>query len=283
MPYTVPIEDARALFPDYDFVCALTPSAQKAAFHVRDSDGNDLCLKLIAPNYGRDRLEREILALQSIQHPNVVRLKEYAFSSKDGEHKHYIVEEFVDGEDLSNRLQPGTTWSVDEATKFFVILCDGLSALKAKGITHRDIKPGNIRVRPDGTPVIIDFGLARHLDLSDLTETGQGAQIGTPSYFAPEQFSGTKHDIDCRTDLFAVGILMYQALVGHHPFWQAGMSSQELHHAVCNSEDFRSDPAFMALPKQLKLAIGRLLEKKRAKRLQRADHLAVILEKVAGT
>ena len=92
-----------------------------------------------------------------------------------------------------------------EVVRFFASLCDGLAALKAKGIVHRDIKPQNIRVRSNGDPVIIDFGLARHLGLPDLTKTIQGARLGTPAYFAPEQFDGNRHDIDHRTDLFAVG------------------------------------------------------------------------------
>lgn len=277
MPYNVPIDIARAQFPEYTFVTALTPSAQKAAFHVRDSVNNDLCLKLIAPNYGRDRLDREILALQSIQNPNVVCLRDYVFSSKQGEQKHYIVEEFVDGSDLSDRLQPGVAWSPDEAAEFLEALCNGLSALQDQEIVHRDLKPSNIRVRPDGSPVIIDFGLARHLALPDLTATAQGAQIGTPAYFAPEQFSGTKHDIDCRTDLFAAGILMYQALVGHHPFWQPGMLRPELRDAICNSEDFRRDPAFLALPNRWKLLVGRMLEKERVKRPHNAHQITTIL------
>lgn len=282
MPYVVPIDTARAQFPEYTFVRPLTPSVQKAAFHVRDGDGNDLCLKLIAPNYGRDRLDREIQALQSIQHPNVVQLIEYMFSSKAGQQKHYILEEYVDGEDLSDRLPLGATWPLDEAAAFFEALCNGLAALADQNIVHRDLKPSNIRVRPDGSPVIIDFGLARHLDLPDMTATAQGAQIGTPMYFAPEQFTGTKHDIDCRTDLFALGILMYQALVGRHPFWRAGMSRVELRDAVCGSDDFLRDPTFTGLPREWRLLIGRLLAKQRARRSHRATQAASILRRLRG-
>ena len=81
MPYLVPIDEAQAHFPEFEFVAALTPSAQKAAFHVRRS-GKSLCLKLISPEYGTDRIQREILAMQAIDHPNVVRLLEYEFSAK---------------------------------------------------------------------------------------------------------------------------------------------------------------------------------------------------------
>ncbi len=277
MPYVVDIDAARARFPDYVFVRSLTPSEQKAAFHVRDGDGNELCLKLIAPNYGRDRLDREIIALQSIQHPNVAQLREYVFSTREGHQDHYIVEEFVVGEDLTDRLRPGTIWPPDEAATFFGQLCGGLAEMKEEGIVHRDLKPSNIRVRRDSSPVIIDFGVARHLELPDLTPTPHGALIGTPKYCAPEQFTGTKHDIDCRTDLFAVGLLMHEALVGRHPFWRPGMDPATLPDAVCNSEDFRGEPDFQALPDRLTLVIGRLLEKTRARRLRSATQLASIL------
>lgn len=189
--FTIPLAHAAAMFPEYTFVRALTPSAQKAAFHVRDRHGHDLCLKIISPDYERDRLDREIQALQSLDHPNVVKLIEYTFSSKPGQQRHYLIEEFISGRDLKEILLPGRPWTLGNAGTFFAAVCDGLSALKNKEIVHRDIKPENIRVRPDGTPVLIDFGLARHLNLPDLTLTVLGAAIGTPLYFAPEQFDGT--------------------------------------------------------------------------------------------
>ena len=80
MTFALTLQDAQAQFPDYTFVKALTPSAQKAAFHVRDHNENEFCLKIVAPTYERDRLDREILAMQTVEHPNVVRLHEYTFS-----------------------------------------------------------------------------------------------------------------------------------------------------------------------------------------------------------
>jgi serine/threonine protein kinase len=148
---------------------------------------------------------------------------------------------------------------------------------------HRDLKPSNIRVRADRSPVIIDFGLARHLDLPDLTRTAEGAAIGTPLYFSPEQFRGTKHDIDHRTDLFALGILVYQALVGRHPFWEAGMTFQQLDDAISTSEKFLMVTEFKRLPRQWQLIVGRLLAKERANRPQDAAQVASIFRKIGGT
>ncbi len=280
MPFIVQLQDAQAEFPDYNFIAPLTPSEQKAAFHVQDADGNDLCLKIIAPNHHIDRLQREIQALQSIDHDNVVKLVEYTFSSRPGQQRHYIIEEFIEGQDLTARLSQGHGWNRPEVADVFAMILDGLGALDARNIVHRDLKPSNIRIRPDGHPVIIDFGLARHLYLPDITRTENGAAIGTPIYFAPEQFSGTKLDIDPRTDIFAAGVLMYEALVGQHPFCQRGMNMQQLSDAVCNSDGYRNVSTFAALPDRWQLILARMLEKNRAGRPHNAAQVASILRKI---
>lgn len=280
MPFIVPIQDAQYEFPDYNFIAALTPSEQKAAFHVQDADGKDLCLKIIAPNQHIDRLQREIQALQSIDHANVVKLVEYTFSSRSQQQQHYMIEEFIEGTDLTVRLTQGQGWNSAEVSDVFSMILDGLAALDARNIVHRDLKPSNIRLRPNGHPVIIDFGVARHLDLPDYTRTEDGARFGTPTYFAPEQFNGTKHDIDPRTDLFAVGVLMYEALVGQHPFWETGMNMQQLSDAVCDSEEYKNIPSFVTLPNRWKLILTRMLEKKRARRPRNASQVAAILRMI---
>lgn len=280
MPFIVKLQDAEAAFPAYNFITSLTPSEQKAAFHVQDADGNDLCLKIIAPNTQIDRLQREIQALQSIDHDNVVKLVEYTFSSRPGQQLHYIIEEFIEGQDLTARLLQGQGWNRPEVVDVFTMLLDGLGALDERNIVHRDLKPSNIRIRPDGHPVIIDFGLARHLDLPDLTRTAEGAGFGTPKYFAPEQFKGTKFDIDRRTDVFAAGVLMHEALVGQHPFWQQGMNRQQLSVAVCDSDGYRTAASFAALPDRWQLILARMLEKNKADRPLNAAQVATILQKI---
>jgi serine/threonine-protein kinase len=115
---------------------------------------------------------------------NVVKLHEYVYASKAGEQLHYIVEEFVEGDDLTVHLVDGKPWSIDRVVTFFSALFDGLTALRNAGVVHRDLKPANIRVRVDGSPVIVDFGVARHMGLPDLTKTSIGAKVGTPAYFA---------------------------------------------------------------------------------------------------
>ena len=279
MTFSLPIADVRAAYPAFTIVKALTPSAQKAAFHARDSSGKDVCLKIISPNYNIDRLGREILALQKINHPNIVRLLEYQYHVSSAGIRHYMVEEFVDGSDLEALL----TGKLPTATAFplFAQIADGLSELRKQDIVHRDIKPENIRVRPDGRPVIIDFGVARHLGMDALTRTSQGAALGTPLYFAPEQYTGTKYDIDHRTDLFALGTILYRAVCGEQPFLRPGMTDiAQLQDLVCNSTDHETKPSFLALSAPAQLLLKKLLSKDRAGRPQDAAQVAMILRKL---
>jgi serine/threonine-protein kinase len=280
----VDILEAKRAFPDYEFIAPLTPSEQKCAFHVKDRNGRSLCLKIVAPNSNIDRVNREIQALQSISHPNVVALLEYTFTSKQGqEQRHYIIEEFVAGDDLTKYLRQGQPLELAHVSSLFAQLADGLTAIHAKNIVHRDLKPSNIRIRDNGSPVLIDFGLARHLDLPDLTKTHEGAAFGTPAYFAPEQFAGNKRDIDARTDLFAMGVLLYQAAVGTHPFYKETMSYAEVRDSVCLSFDYLVNSVFMNLPNDYRLVMLKLLEKPRAKRLQSAAQVGTLLRKIASS
>lgn len=281
MPFKITIENARKQFPDLEFVKALTPSEQKAAFHVVDSEGNNLCLKIINPNHEIARLNREIHALQIVVHPNIAKLKEYVFSSKNGQQEHYMIEEYIEGSDMTAIL--GEVWDITFAVSFFSQLCDGLGALRRTHVVHRDLKPSNIRVKSTGEPVIIDFGLARILNLPDVTATIEGAGFGTPTYFAPEQFRGTKRDIDHRTDLFALGILMFKALTGTHPFFVESMTLKALEDAVCLSSNYKDNGVFKSLDVKIQLLINRLLEKERVNRPTCAEQVKKILNMIGGS
>lgn len=280
MPYTVDIDEARQLLPGFEFVKALTESEQKAAFHVR-KDGSDFCLKLISPRYGTDRLTREIEAMIKLDHPNVVKLVEYRLSATALRSEHYIVEEFVAGHDLSEDLKTNTPWELAEILRVFSHLFDGLEALREGHLVHRDLKPSNIRIRASGEPVIIDFGLARHLDKESLTQTFEGARIGTPVYFSPEQFSGTKRDIDHRTDLYAAGILLYQAVTGQHPWYTTQIKTMdELSEAALTPIHALPDAVEATVPKSLGLIVKRLLEVDRSRRPPTAGMVAAQLRRI---
>ncbi len=273
MPFVVPLSVAQTQYPEYSFVSALTPSAHKAAFHVRDAGGRDLCLKLISPSAELSRVQREVQALRQLDHPGVAKLVDYTFQSSAALTRHHIVEEFVEGSDL---VLPGnSSWSDGKIIDVFGQLFSALEALRAQEIVHRDIKPGNIRVSSSGKVVLIDFGLARMLALSDLTATVQGARLGTMMYFSPEQCDGTKRDIDHRTDLFAVGVLLYQAATGRHPFYESGDDPASLFKKI--KEQSIDVTALQGLSKPLRVLVSKLLEKPRSRRIQTAVQAGTLL------
>lgn len=279
MVYDVPIAQARADYPEFQFEEKLTPSAQKAAFHVRDENGNHLCLKIISPDYELDRLDREIIAMQAIEHPNVASLVKYEKTIGET-NRHFIIEEYVDGSDLLPYFEAGDIWDLDRATRFFSSLFEGLASIHEKNIVHRDIKPSNIRVRRDESPVIIDLGYALHQELPSITTSRAGAAVGTWEYFAPEQFLGNRADVDHRTDIFAAGVLLYRAVIGVHPFYSQGMSYGETEIAVCNLDQCFAAQEFINLPASWKTITRRLLSKDRANRPNSAQQVADILRRM---
>ena len=118
------------------------------------------------------------------------------------------------------------------------------------------------------------------MDKTDITHTAEGAALGTPLYFAPEQFNGTKYDIEHRTDLFAIGIIIYEALVGLHPFFKNGMNYNELATATSSSDAHLQVPDFTNLDRKCQMLVARLLEKQRARRPASAGQVASILRKI---
>lgn len=262
MEFNVPVEAAQRLFGEYEFLERLTPSAQKAAFRVRDrNSGAELCLKIINPDSDLLYINREIQALTRFDHKNVARLYRYIDESAETGRRHCIIEHFVPGTDLSTRIGPGMAWDLREAAQFFIGVFEGLSHLASHQLVHRDLKPSNIRIHADGHPVLIDFGLARHLSLPSLTKTGEG-QRGNLAHFAPEQWQSERRLIDPRTDLFAAGIILYHALLGRHPFLKPTMTREEdLRDAVLVGEEHLQADDFKALPRSWVVLLTKLLER----------------------
>lgn len=158
------------------------------------------------------RIDHEIKALQKISHPNVVKLHDFGTFKENEFDYFYTVMDFVDGQPLTDFV--GT---VDELRCIEIIesVFDTLAAVHADGIIHRDLKPANIMVDKDGTPIILDFGLAKLIDYSSITQTGE--RIGTYCYMSPEQVTDSKN-IDERSDYFAMGVIFYELLTGVTPY-----------------------------------------------------------------
>jgi serine/threonine protein kinase len=164
----------------------------------------------VSPVY-RLRFLAEAQALARLNHPHIVRV--YESGELDG--GPYIALEFVEGGNLADQLR-GTRMPEKQAANLLEVLAWAVQAAHAAGVIHRDLKPSNVLLRSDGTPVITDFGLAKDL-ASDGQLTGSGTVLGTPAYMAPEQAQG-RNDIGPAADIYALGIMLYECLVGHPPF-----------------------------------------------------------------
>jgi len=176
----------------------------------------DVAVKILAPSLAADqeyvtRFFREAGAAGQIDHPNVIRVIDVG----KFEDRYYLVMEYVAGDTLDRIIEVERRLSLERATKFIREITSGLAAAHRAGIIHRDIKPGNIIVSPDGKPHLTDFGLARHAETKKGL-TVEGTFLGTPEYASPEQVEGKK--LDHRTDLYSLGVTYYQLLSGTLPF-----------------------------------------------------------------
>ena len=179
--------------------------------------GRSVAIKVSAKEFN-DRFEREARAISALNHPNICTLYDVG--------PNYLVMEFMEGETLSEIIHRGPV-PLDKALEYAAQIIDALAAANAKGITHRDLKPGNIMVTRNGVKVL-DFGLAKlqsevtsdALSTSTLTVTEPiskaGALLGTLQYMSPEQVEGK--EADARSDIFAFGALLHEMITGKRVF-----------------------------------------------------------------
>jgi len=202
-------------YPSLKVIKAFPESGQKQVYLVSIDDYGVVMLKIIKRM--DERVRREIDIVNDNDIPGVPKVKVFSSFEFGGEEHFYLLEEYIEGETLAEVLQRESL-DLRRCLSLFEYLLIVVAKLETLGIVHRDIKPANIICGSDGTFHLIDFGIARNLNLTSLTLTAVAVGPHTPGYGAPELFQYSKSKIDSRADLFSIGVVVYQAIFGKHPF-----------------------------------------------------------------
>lgn len=226
--------------------------------------------KLACDQRALHRFEREARIASSLNHPNICTIYEV---EKHGQHP-VIVMELLEGKSLEQRMREGS-FSIDELLDFGIQAFDALEAAHSKGIVHRDIKPGNISIIGKMRVKILDFGLAKvcplHEDQSvEESLTLDGVIPGTTAYMSPEQVRG--EEIDGRSDLFSLGVVLYEMATGHRPF--LAKNRVLTMNAILNAHPAAPSKLNPTLPIALDPIMARVLEKNRQKRFQHGAEIS---------
>jgi len=200
-----------------------------------------------------ERFLREARAAGILNHPNIITI--YDVGEEDG--TAFIAMEYVEGQSLEDHISSRRRFPLSESVELVAQVAEGLACAHDQGIVHRDIKPANIMLPRNGPPKVADFGIARTKD-SSLTQ--EGVLIGTPSYMSPEQF--ICHGVDGRSDLFSLGIILYELLTGERPF--PGEAFGTIMHHVLKSAPVP--------PNELNFSVGAALGRVALKALAKAPH-----------
>jgi len=218
----------------------------------------------------RARLRTEAEAIARLQHPNIVQV--FEIGEHDG--KPFLALEFCAGGSLNQKLD-GTPWQPLPAASLVETLARAIHTAHQKNVVHRDLKPANVLLLEDGTPRITDFGLARKLD--EAGQTASGAIMGTPSYMAPEQALGQNRTIGPAADIYALGAILYELLVGRPPFKAATAMDTLLQ--VVQDEPVPPTRLQSKTPRDLETICLKCLEKELKKRYASATALAEDLQR----
>src|SRR5262245_4751339 len=217
MPLTVGIQ-----LGSLEITALLGKGGMGEVYRARDTKlKRDVAIKILPDEFSRDparvsRFQREAELLASLNHPNIGAI----YDLQEANDTRFLVLELVEGETLAERLQRGP-FPVEEALKIAHSICEALEAAHENGLVHRALKPGNVKITPDGKVKVLDFGLAKAIEntptnpaLSNsptmLSATAGGMILGTAAYMSPEQARG--HTVDHRTDVFALGCVLYEML-----------------------------------------------------------------------
>jgi len=269
------IDRGTVLSSRYEIIELLGRGGMGNVYRVVDKKINEeIALKFLNPAIADEkmieRFKNELKFARKISHKNVCRM----YDLGDVEGTPYITMEYVTGEDLRNMIKMTGQLSVGRAISIAKQVCEGLAEAHRLGVVHRDLKPRNIMIDKEGNARIMDFGIARSIKVKGITRVG--SIIGTPEYMSPEQVKGEK--VDHRSDVYSLGIILFEMMTGQVPF--EGDTSLSI--ALKHEKEIPTDPReFNAqIPKELSRVILRCLEKEKERRFKGAGELFSELTKI---
>ncbi|MGA9566612.1 MAG: protein kinase [Candidatus Korobacteraceae bacterium] len=275
-------------FGPYEIIAPLGAGGMGEVYRARDAAlKRDVAIKVLPEYWSRDperlrRFEQEAQAAAALSHPTIVSI----FHVGEHEGAPYIVTELLNGETLRDRLRRGSM-RLHEVLHSGAEIASGLAAAHAAGVVHRDLKPENLFLTRDGRVKILDFGLAKlahasSVDAATVTyreETTPGQVLGTVGYMSPEQVRG--EPADARSDIFALGAILYEMLTGQRAFKKA--TSVDTMAAVLNENPPAVSQVGVAVPPGLQRIIHRCLAKSPEQRFQGASDLGFALEALSDS
>ncbi len=262
----------------YEIISELGRGGMGKVYRAEDKKINEeVALKLIRPEIASDkttlqRFSNELKLARKISHRNVCRM--YELMEDRG--IHFITMEFVPGQDLKGLLRQTGPLKAARSVPIARQICEGLAEAHRLGVVHRDLKPGNIMIDHDDNAKIMDFGIARSVYAKGVT--AEGLVIGTPEYMSPEQLEGKEPDP--RSDIYSLGVILYEMVTGRVPFGGDSALSIALQHKTefpLSPQEFAPD-----LPPDLSAVVLRCLAKDREERYQSAEELLRTLDDVQG-
>jgi len=247
---------------------------------VNEAVGREVAIKVLRPELVRHRdtvarFVREARAANAVRHPNVVDVLDVA-TAEDG--TPFLVQELLKGHDLSAPLAERGRVSCAEALDWMIPVADAVTAAHAQGLMHRDLKPENVflAVQPNGSivPKVLDFGLSRSVDDRSQRVTATGVTMGTPGYMSPEQIIGAS-TIDVRTDVWALGVMLYELMAGRLPF--TAETPGALFLRICTADPQPLDELAPWVPPSLCAVVMRCLVREPSGRFDNAGALLAAL------
>ena len=257
----------------YEIVEILGEGGMAFVYKARDKQlQRDVAIKTLKPNYVNqekfvDRFRREAQTAANLNHPNIVQIFDWGIEVEP-----YFVMEYIEGNTLTSIISGNRTVGLNDILYIGSQVANGLKEAHKRGLVHRDIKPGNIMITPDGKVKVTDFGIVSlQNEESDITKTG--AVLGTASYISPEQAQGKP--VSFESDLYSLGTVLYELIAGKPPFTGDSPIATATKHLTDKPEklsNYRKD-----IPKALENAILKLLEKRPSDRFKSAEDLRALL------